>query len=120
MARRRNIVKDAERYSQYLLYEATGGAMGREPPKSKNGNPDPEFKVDFNTKRALLDSLIKLATIKNKVDPADEEDGIETYREMLNGGAATDRGITPEAALGAAILSGKSANGHAKDDDLIE
>ncbi|MGB6501650.1 MAG: hypothetical protein WBG19_09710 [Thermoplasmata archaeon] len=83
MARKQNMLRQAERYSQYLLWEATGGAMGKEPVRAKAAK-EGEFALDFQTKRALLDSMIKLIGIKSKVEPEDqEEDGIETYRELL-------------------------------------
>jgi hypothetical protein len=119
MARKRNLIREAERYSQFLLFEATGGAMGREPVRGKSAK-EGEFPIDFQTKRALLDSLIKLASVKAKVSPEDEdEDGIAAYKEMLNVGSGTDRdtGIAEPPAAGnpaAPPIHGHS-NGRATD-----
>lgn len=123
MARKRNMLRDVEKYAQMLLHEATGGAIGREPIRAKS-TKDGEFSVDFGTKRALLDSMIKLLTVKSKVDPEDEDaDGVETYKEMLrNDGSGEDRRTgdseppTASSSTASAILP--RANGHAASDFL--
>ena len=118
MARKKNMVREAEKYAQYLIWEATGGAMGREPPRPKNVKEE-EFKIDFNTKRALLDSMIKLIGMKSKVDPVEEdEDGIETYKSMLNGSGETDSRGTADPSAGSSPVASAirpGTNGHAAD-----
>jgi len=125
MARRKNLIKEAERYSQFLLFEATGGAMGRAPlrSKSKDAEKDDGFKIDFQTKRALLDSMIKLASVRSKVDPEDDdEDGIESYRELLrddgSGENLNGRTSEPPATGSSAPAIRSGANGHAASDFL--
>lgn len=119
MARRRNMLRDVERYAQMLLHEATGGAIGREPVRAKSAK-EGEFLVDFGTKRALLDSMIKLLTVKSKVDPEEEEDdGIQSYKEMLNVGSGENLdgrvANPPETGGGLTPPVHGNANGHATD-----
>ena len=118
MARKRNMLREAEKYAQFLLWEATGGSMGREPVKGKDKKED-EFKVDFGTKRALLDSMIKLIGIKQKVDPEEEdEDGIASYKELLNAGSGESierRTSEPPAVNGSPPTSAVHGNGRVAD-----
>ncbi len=93
MTKKRNLLSQSERYAEYLLFEATGGTMGREPKKTEEVNSNVST-LDFNDKRAFLDTLIKLVSIKNKVDPEDESSGIEDFKEMLNGSGKTKRGAS--------------------------
>lgn len=66
--RRKSTLAKARKYSDFLLYQATGGSMGKEF-VAKEGFED---KTDFGDKRGLLDSLIKIAQLESK-DKADEE-----------------------------------------------
>lgn len=78
MAKRRS--KDtlvlARKYSELLLYESTGGTMGKPPSEVPNGNT-----LTFGEKRGLLDSLIKIATLEQRFQPETEESGFDLIRK---------------------------------------
>lgn len=83
----------AEELALALLFDASGGSIGRaKPPKDGIAK---EINVSFQDRRALLDSVVKLIEKRHKMSPEEEEpDGIQTYKEMLNGtgGESRDRG----------------------------
>lgn len=82
MSKRPRFLKLAEKYAEYLLFEATDGSIGREKKKLNSANERP---LDFNEKRALLDSLIRLVGVKNKVDPEEDESDFDSFKEIMNG-----------------------------------
>lgn len=91
MARKRSATLDkARKYSDFLLYTATGGTMGK-PFVRKESIPDD---MDFADKRSLLDSLIKIAILESKEKGADEGEGEfdRIRREMNASSAAHDEG----------------------------
>ena len=93
--RHRNLLAlGAEQMALALMFEASGGTIGkiRTP---KEGQAKMEINVSFQDRRALLDSVVKLIEKQHKMSPEDQEpDGIQTYKEMLNGtgGESRDRG----------------------------
>lgn len=85
----------AEEFAASLIYEASGGSIGRGKPQ--NAGDEKENSVSFRDRRALLDSITKL--LSNQKDPSDDdEDGISTYREHLRGGdsGTTSGGTDPD------------------------
>ena len=80
----------AEVFALSLLFEASGGSIGRVP-KVQEGNTVKAPDMAFSDKRALLDSMTKLITLSHKVDPVEEEetDGLSAARERLHGKYST-------------------------------
>lgn len=79
MARKRNTLSlsKAKRYSDLLLYEATGGTIGTAP----SGKSET---MTFGEKRGLLDSLIKIASLEQRdVDDNPEESGMDLIRKQI-------------------------------------
>lgn len=87
---------NAKKYSEFLLWEATGGALGTEP-ALVNTNEN----ITFAEKRGLLDSILKIATIDRKEqddDPGEslfdtmrrknQDNGSKTPKRARNSGAA--------------------------------
>jgi hypothetical protein len=84
----------AEQLALALLFDASGGTIGKAP-VSKEGQPKVEINVSFTNRRALLDSVVKLIAKRHDMSPDEEpEDGIQSMKEMLNGtgGESRDRG----------------------------
>lgn len=105
----------AEELALALLFDATGGTVGKQ--RIPKDGVVREVKVSFQDRRALLDSIVKLIEKRHKMNPEEEEvDGIEAYKDMLNGtsGESGDRGVEPEAAVGTSDSDAGETN-----DDLI-
>lgn len=107
MARKKNsALEKAKKYSDFLLYTATGGTMGK-PFVRKENIPD---EMDFADKRSLLESLLKIAQLEAKDKSEDDGEGEfdRIRREMNASAAAHDEGND----------SGKSgAGGRPEDSD---
>lgn len=85
--RRHTTLTTARKYSDFLLYQATGGSMGKEFLK-KEGFEDT---TDFGDKRGLLDSLIKIAQLESKNKEGDEpESAFAQIQRNLNGSKIAD------------------------------
>jgi len=78
----KDALKKAKFYSDILLFEATGGSMGK--PLAEDAKP-PEG-MTFAEKRGLLDSLIRIAGLDHKVNPEDEESVFDTIKRNKNVG----------------------------------
>lgn len=93
--RRDYLALGAEQMALALLFEASGGTIGkiRAP---KEGEEKKEINVSFQDRRALLDSVVKLMAKRHDMAPdePDEPDGIQNYKDILNGigGESRDRG----------------------------
>jgi hypothetical protein len=83
--KRKNLQAYAEEFAISLLYEASGGKIGKVKSAEKS-----EYNMSFHDRRALLDSMTKLMALKHKIEPEEEEDGIASYREQLNGQHGTE------------------------------
>lgn len=89
MSKRRPIALDkAKRYSDFLLYQATGGTMGAAPVAMLEGK-DAEG-LTFGEKRSLLDSLIKIATLESKQEDEGVESGFDMIKRGLNANAKSN------------------------------
>jgi hypothetical protein len=111
MARsRRDTLGKARLYSDLLLYQATGGAIGKAP---KGDIKEPEG-ITFGEKRGLLDSLIKIATMESKVEEPPESP-FELMRRNTNGSKTTnnERNYGGES-------SGEDGNDESADSDDSE
>jgi hypothetical protein len=85
----------AEQLALQLLFVASGGNVGRAQAPTKEGVVE-EINISFQDRRALLDSVTKLIEKRHKMNPEEEpEDGINAYKEMLNGTGreSGDRGV---------------------------
>ena len=83
MAKRRvsdKSLRNAEKLSELLLYEASGGNLGTKPAETGVSQT-----TTFGEKRAFLDSLVKIAALKSKEAPEIEKSGLELLAERLNG-----------------------------------
>jgi hypothetical protein len=94
--RRRKVLCDyAEDFALSLLFEASGGKVGRIRAVSEK-DKDTENPVSFKDRRALLDSVTKLLAAQ-KPSEDDEEDGLSSYREHLRGNSGeTESGADPD------------------------
>lgn len=90
---KRGLSRAADAFAMALIWEASGGTVGREPVK-KEGQEPVENPVSFRDRRALLDSVTKLLAGEPPPTDDDEEDGIASFRERLNDGdsGAPERG----------------------------
>lgn len=100
--KRKDLAAFAEEFAIALLFEASNGSIGRIKALPE-GVEKPELTMSFHDRRALLDSMTKLVAMKRRTEPEDEEDGIASYREQLNGqhsSETSDGGDSPEAETG--------------------
>ena len=73
-------LKDAQKFYQFLLYEATSGSLGQAPNVS-----DKPQSMTFGEKRGLLDSIIKVAALQRQVaGDVEEESPFEAIRKQIN------------------------------------
>jgi hypothetical protein len=93
--RSRGLAGLANAFAASLLFEASGGKVGRGRTPSEG---DPENPVSFKDRRALLDSVTKLLAAQPEAKD-DEEDGIASFREALGGGDSreVERGADTDA-----------------------
>lgn len=77
---KRDALSKARQYSDFLLFQATGGIIGMKP---KPGFKEPEG-ITFGEKRGLLDSLLKIATMESQIEEP-EESPFEAMRRAING-----------------------------------
>lgn len=82
--RQSGMLHNAQKYTEYLLYEATGGSIGKQL-KSKESGEVIENNLTFPEKRALLESMLKLAALENKLAPEEEDSALDHIRRELNG-----------------------------------
>lgn len=90
---KRGLSRAADAFALYLLFEASGGKVGKSP--ITEGEKEPvENPISFRDRRALLDSVTKLLAGEPPNTDGEEEDGIESFRERLNDGdsRAPERG----------------------------
>jgi hypothetical protein len=91
MSRTKNTtLKTAKKYSNLLLWQATGGIMGTKPDGA--GKTD---NITFSEKKALLTELLKLAELekKHKEDEVDMSPFMSMKRGIRDGGVEdSDRG----------------------------
>ncbi len=80
-SRRKGLASFAEEFAISLLFEASGGKIGRVRAK-KEGEEEKDSQVSFRDRRALLDSMTKLLGAQGAPED-DDEDGIESFRERL-------------------------------------
>lgn len=81
----KDALKKAKQYSDILLYEATGGTMG----KPLSIDAAPREGMTFAEKRGLLDSLVKIAILDHKVNPEEEESVFDTIKRNRDNGDET-------------------------------
>lgn len=79
---RKDSLTSARKYAEILLYEASGGSMGKAPDSLKT------TEMTFGEKRGLLDSLIKIATLEHKVTPESDESGFDIIKKGLSNASA--------------------------------
>lgn len=80
-----DFVRETERYALNLLWKATKGANGKKP---KNAPDDPSEMPAWEPKeeKSLLDSMIKLASARHKIDPEeDDSSDLDDIRRRLQG-----------------------------------
>ena len=87
---KRGLSRAADAYAMLLLWDASGGKVGRAP-ALKEGEEPVENPISFRDRRALLDSVTKLLAGEPSNTDEEEEDGIASFRERLNDG---NRGTT--------------------------
>lgn len=75
----------AKNYAEFLLYQATGGSMGKEP-KTVDGEKAAET-ATFAEKRGLLDSLIKISSLERKDTDGEDESIFEALRSKASDSA---------------------------------
>lgn len=80
--KKKSSLDTARRYSELLLYQASGGSMGKAPAKMSTG----EESMTFGEKKGLLDSLIKIALLENKIEEPEDDSGFANIRRKLNAG----------------------------------
>lgn len=80
---RKGLARYAEAFAASLLWEASGGSIGKGKPSVEKQEGMPE--VSFRDRRALLDSITKLLSSQGPPTEEDDEDGIDSFRERLNG-----------------------------------
>ncbi len=86
MARRSRTILNAQKFMQQLLYEASGGSIGKSPEK-KDGVGEG---IEWKDKRALLDTILKMYQLEEKLKPEDEDDmGLDYLRGQLHGSTET-------------------------------
>lgn len=104
MARKRRdyLSRGAEELALALMWEASGGTIGKIR-KLPEGIETKAQNVSFSDRRSLLDSVVKLIAKRHDMAPDDEpEDGINAYKDMLNGSASGEsgnRGASSETSL---------------------
>lgn len=85
------LAKVADEFAMALIYEASGGTIGRvraavkvdmDTPAEEKG----ENSVSFRDRRALLDSVTKLLGAQPDDKEDEDIDGIASFREALGGG----------------------------------
>ena len=96
-------LKDAQQFYRLLLYQASGGTIGKAPEKKM-----PNDSITFGEKRALLDSIVKISEIERKSESDKEPvSGLDLIRKNLdasgkngsrgdNGRSAEDTTYVPE------------------------
>lgn len=84
----KDALKKAKWYSDILLFEATGGTMG----KPLHDDAKPREGMTFAEKRGLLDSLIKIAGLDFKVNPEEEESVFDTIKRNKEDASKASRG----------------------------
>lgn len=80
---KRGLQRAADVFALALMYEASGGTVGRAP-ALKEGEEAKENPVPFKERRALLDSVTKLLAGQPPSDDDSDEDGISDFRSRLN------------------------------------
>ena len=89
MAKHRNDTLDkARKYSDFLLYQATGGTIGK-PPKSSPNDFTSQGEMTMGEKRGLLDSLIKIAAMEGKFEEPPDS-AFDLIKRGLNGSQTTN------------------------------
>ena len=77
----------AKSFRDLLLYEISGGNMGKKP------EHDIKSETTFSEKSAFLDKMIKIAALEHKgKDDEEEASGFDLIREQINAGRKNKRG----------------------------
>jgi hypothetical protein len=97
---KKTLMTHTEKFAVQLLYEATGGTIGKSGPQNIDG-------MQFSDKRALLDSLTRLLAIKHRIDPEEEKSDFMSMREELNGASRTVKSRTDGFASASEFESGE-------------
>lgn len=114
--KRKDDLEIAKKFRDLLLWEITGGNMGKRPE-----NPVKKEVATFGEKRGFLDSMIKIAALERKEGDEGEESGFDLIRSQMNAGrkngragniwAVTTKGSEPEPAAGSSETdSGENAS----------
>jgi hypothetical protein len=106
MARKRNAsLEKVKKYSDFLLYEATGGTMGK-PLERKADIPND---IEFSDKRSLLESLLKIAQLeaKDKEENDTGEGEFDRIRNEINASSANKHKGNDAGASGGTPESGE-------------
>lgn len=69
----------AKKYADILLYQATNGTMGK-----KLENEPSEQTMTFAEKKGLLDTLIKIAAIDQKIEEPEQNVGFAALKGAYN------------------------------------
>lgn len=80
--KKRTLESIAEAFAVSLIYQASGGSIGR---KGTAGEEDKENPISFKDRRALLDSVTKLLGAQTPQED-DSESGLNSFRERLRDG----------------------------------
>lgn len=97
---KKNLMGYVERYAAYLLYEASGGAVGIQRPNKNDGSI---VEMSFSDKRALLDSTTRLLHVKHRIDPKEEKSFFDMMKEDMNDEPSSeigDRGDSSDSPAG--------------------
>ena len=115
--RKRGLQSFAEEFAISLLFEASGGKIGRVR-AVKEGAEVVDSQVSFRDRRALLDSMTKLLSAQDAPEE-DDEDGIADFRERLNEPSGEDRGGADTATDETGIRPDDAADSASPADDTI-
>lgn len=85
--RKKSTLPDAQKFAQLLLYQATGGSMGKAPE-----NQSQENIATFGEKKALLDTLLRVVEMERKDLVENEElSAFDIIKKEMRHGGGTGR-----------------------------
>jgi hypothetical protein len=87
---KRGLSRKVDALVEFLIYESTSGNIGHVPAKAlaEDGSLI-ENKIPFHTRAKFADSAMKYVNGQAPSTDDDEEDGIASFRERLNGDGGT-------------------------------
>jgi len=112
---KRGLQRAADAFAMALIFEASGGRVGRAP-ALKEGETPVENPVSFRDRRALLDSVTKLLA-GQPAEGDEEESGVDYFRDRLkDDGDDRETGSGADSPEGEAGVHASSAPPRAPDD----